>query len=51
MLRANKSGREFGKLFEALGVDGAETPEEMRAPIEERKDEQPGGRSQARRVQ
>lgn len=36
--RANKSGREFGKLFEALGIDNAETAEEMNALIESRKD-------------
>ncbi|ACL42515.1 MULTISPECIES: FAD-dependent oxidoreductase [Micrococcaceae] len=35
--RANKSGREFGKLFEALGIDNAETAEEMNALIESRK--------------
>jgi 2,4-dichlorophenol 6-monooxygenase len=35
--RANKSAREFGKLFHALGIDQAETAEEMLALIESRK--------------
>jgi 2,4-dichlorophenol 6-monooxygenase len=38
VLRANKSAREFGALFEALGLDAAESPEQMHAQIEERKD-------------
>jgi 2,4-dichlorophenol 6-monooxygenase len=36
--RANQSGREFGRLFEALGIDKAESAEEMHALIEARKD-------------
>ncbi|MET9632608.1 FAD-dependent monooxygenase [Lentzea sp. NPDC006480] len=38
VLRANKSAREFGALFEALGLDAAESAEQMHARIEERKD-------------
>ncbi|KJK45106.1 phenol 2-monooxygenase [Lentzea aerocolonigenes] len=38
VLRANKSAREFGALFEALGLDAAESAEQMHAQIEERKD-------------
>ncbi|BCT77642.1 2,4-dichlorophenol 6-monooxygenase [Sinomonas cyclohexanicum] len=41
--RANQSGREFVKLFEALGLTEAETEEEMRAAIESRKDATPEG--------
>ncbi|GHF34589.1 2,4-dichlorophenol 6-monooxygenase [Amycolatopsis bartoniae] len=43
VLRANKSAREFGKLFEALGLDTADTAEQMRASIEERKAATPAG--------
>lgn len=42
--RANKSSREFGGFFEALGVTAAETTEEMVAAIEERKLDTPTGR-------
>jgi 2,4-dichlorophenol 6-monooxygenase len=35
--RANKSSREFGQFFEVLGLTEAETEEEMRQQIEERK--------------
>ncbi|GAA3687037.1 FAD-dependent monooxygenase [Arthrobacter ginkgonis] len=41
--RANRSGREFGKLFEALGIDKAKSAEEMHALIESRKDATPEG--------
>ena len=41
--RANKSSREFADIFEALGVTGAKTEEEMRARIEERKAATPEG--------
>ncbi|MGW6934602.1 FAD-dependent oxidoreductase [Lentzea sp. NPDC054927] len=43
VLRANKSAREFGALFEALGLDAAESAEQMHAQIEERKDVSPAG--------
>lgn len=36
--RANQSGREFGQLFEALGIAPGQTEAEMRAAIESRKD-------------
>ncbi len=42
--RANKSSREFGGFFEALGVTAAETTEQMVAAIEERKLDTPAGR-------
>jgi 2,4-dichlorophenol 6-monooxygenase len=37
VLRANQSSREFVQFFEVLGLTTAETEEEMRAAIEERK--------------
>ncbi|MCI9888413.1 FAD-dependent monooxygenase [Micrococcales bacterium 31B] len=43
--RANQSSREFGQLFEALGVDNADTPEQMAASIASRKDNTPEGRA------
>lgn len=43
VLRANKSAREFGTLFTALGLEEAETAEQMHARIEERKDASPTG--------
>lgn len=49
--RANKSGREFGQLFEALGVDKAETAREMLAHIESRKDNSPEGAAKRRAIQ
>jgi 2,4-dichlorophenol 6-monooxygenase len=49
--RANKSGREFGQLFEALGIDKAETPEQMHALIESRKDNSPAGAAKRAAVQ
>ena len=44
VLRANKSSREFGQLFDALGVTGAKTEAEMVEQIEERKAITPAGR-------
>lgn len=41
--RANKSAREFGELFEALGITTAETEAEMVERIEERKANTPEG--------
>ena len=41
--RANKSSREFVQFFEVLGLTNAETEEEMRAQIEERKANTPRG--------
>ena len=41
--RANKSSREFGQFFEVLGLTEAETEEEMREQIEERKANTPRG--------
>jgi 2,4-dichlorophenol 6-monooxygenase len=41
--RANKSGREFGQLFEVLGLADAEGETEMAAAIEERKANTPAG--------
>ncbi|TQL44949.1 2,4-dichlorophenol 6-monooxygenase [Homoserinimonas aerilata] len=41
--RANQSGREFGQLFEALGITTAKDEAEMIARIEERKDNTPAG--------
>lgn len=43
--RANKSSREFVQFFEVLGLADAETEEEMRAQIEERKANTPRGRA------
>jgi 2,4-dichlorophenol 6-monooxygenase len=43
--RANKSSREFGGFFEALGVTSAESEAEMVAAIEERKLDTPTGRA------
>jgi 2,4-dichlorophenol 6-monooxygenase len=43
VLRANKSAREFGALFSALGLDTAEDADQMTARIEERKDNTPEG--------
>ncbi|MDQ0851855.1 2,4-dichlorophenol 6-monooxygenase [Arthrobacter sp. B3I9] len=51
VLRANQSGREFGQLFQALGIDGAESAEEMRALIESRKDNSPAGAAKRAAVQ
>jgi 2,4-dichlorophenol 6-monooxygenase len=43
VLRANQSSREFVQFFEVLGLTEAETEEEMRAQIEERKANTPRG--------
>jgi 2,4-dichlorophenol 6-monooxygenase len=43
VLRANQSSREFGQFFDVLGLTGAETEEEMRRQIEERKASTPRG--------
>lgn len=50
VLRANKSGREFGELFTALGVTDAKTEEEMREQIEERKAPTPRGEAKRRAI-
>jgi 2,4-dichlorophenol 6-monooxygenase len=42
--RANKSSREFVQFFEVLGLMDAESEEEMRAQIEERKANTPRGK-------
>lgn len=41
--RANKSSREFGQFFDALGLAEAESEQEMTAQIEERKANTPRG--------
>ena len=43
--RANQSSREFVQFFEVLGLTEAETEEEMRAQIEERKANTPRGKA------
>jgi 2,4-dichlorophenol 6-monooxygenase len=43
--RANQSSREFGQFFEVLGLTDAETEEEMREQIEERKHNTAKGRA------
>src|ERR1700684_116614 len=43
--RANKSSREFVQFFEVLGLTDAETEDEMRQQIEERKANTPRGRA------
>jgi 2,4-dichlorophenol 6-monooxygenase len=45
VMRANKSSREFGQFFEVLGLTAAETEEEMREQIEERKANTASGRA------
>lgn len=49
--RANKSGREFGKLFEALGLDKAESPDEMWSLIDSRKDNTSEGAAKRAAIQ
>lgn len=49
--RANKSSREFGGIFEALGVTTAENEAEMIAAIAERKLDTPGGRARREALQ
>lgn len=41
--RANKSGREFGALFEALGLEPGQSEAEMHAALESRKENTPEG--------
>lgn len=41
--RANQSGREFGALFDALGLEPGQSEEEMNAAIASRKDSTPEG--------
>lgn len=48
--RANQSGREFGELFAALGLEPGQTEEEMTAAIAARKDATPAGAERRRRV-
>ncbi|AMM18927.1 phenol 2-monooxygenase [Frondihabitans sp. PAMC 28766] len=43
VLRANRSGREFGELFTALGITDAKTEQDMLEQIEERKANTPRG--------
>jgi 2,4-dichlorophenol 6-monooxygenase len=43
VLRANQSSREFVQFFDVLGLTAAQTEEEMRAAIEERKASTPRG--------
>jgi 2,4-dichlorophenol 6-monooxygenase len=43
VLRANQSSREFVQFFDVLGLTAAETEQEMRAAIEERKASTPRG--------
>ncbi|NKE61372.1 FAD-dependent monooxygenase [Lentzea sp. PSKA42] len=51
VVRANKSAREFGALFEALGLDVTQSAEEMNARIEERKDSSLAGAAKRAAVQ
>lgn len=48
--RANKSGAEFAPIYEALGLDEAETPEQMRANMEARKQDTPEAAEQRRKL-
>lgn len=43
VLRANKSGREFTQLFDAMGITATDSEAEMRAKIDERKANTPEG--------
>ncbi|WAB83012.1 FAD-dependent monooxygenase [Microcella daejeonensis] len=45
VLRANKSGAEFGPIFEALGVLGTSDPVQMQANIDARKENTPDARA------
>lgn len=49
--RANQSGREFGQLFEALGIDKAGSADEMHALIEARKDNTAEGAAKRQAIQ
>ncbi|GII59806.1 2,4-dichlorophenol 6-monooxygenase [Planotetraspora thailandica] len=51
VLRANKSSREFGGFFDALGVTTAANEAEMIAAIEERKLNTPVGRAKRKALQ
>ena len=51
VLRANKSAREFGQLFDALGVTEARTESEMIVMIEERKANTPAGAAKRHAIQ
>ncbi|MBB5642333.1 FAD-dependent oxidoreductase [Cryobacterium roopkundense] len=51
VLRANKSAREFGQLFDALGVTDARTEAEMIEAIEERKANTPAGAAKRHAIQ
>lgn len=48
--RANQSGREFGALFEALGLEEGQSAEEMNAAIASRKDATPEGAAKRAKV-
>lgn len=48
--RANQSGREFGALFEALGLEEGQSAEEMNAAIDSRKDATPEGAAKRAKV-
>ncbi|NNV09980.1 phenol 2-monooxygenase, partial [Geobacillus sp. MMMUD3] len=48
--RANQSGREFGELFAALGLEPGQSEEEMTAAIASRKDATPAGAERRRQV-
>jgi 2,4-dichlorophenol 6-monooxygenase len=43
--RANRSSREFGQFFEVLGLTEAETEDDMKSQIEERKANTPRGKA------
>jgi len=51
VLRANKSGREFGQLFDALGFAEATTEAEMIEQMEERKANTPEGAAKRQAIQ
>ena len=48
--RANQSGREFGALFEALGLEPGQSEDEMHAAIASRKDNSAAGASKRAKV-
>ena len=48
--RANQSGREFGALFEALGLEEGQSAEAMNAAIASRKDASPEGAAKRAQV-
>ena len=51
VLRANKSAREFGQLFDALGITEARTEVEMIEMTEERKANTPAGAAKRQAIQ